>query len=77
MQIITEPTRIGMNSSTLRDDIYSNNTSYIKQSGVIRLGLSDHDLIYIVRKKINLFSLLLLFLREIIKTLTLRHSKPI
>ena len=50
-QIISEPTRIGKNNETLIDHIWTNNTTLFNKSGVVRLGLSDHDLIYTVRKK--------------------------
>jgi hypothetical protein len=47
LQVITEPTRVGLKSKPLLDHIYTNNIEYARQSGVIRLGLSDHDLIFI------------------------------
>ena len=49
-QLIKEPTRVTIDSSTLLDLIASNNPRNISKSGVIALGLSDHDMIYCVRK---------------------------
>ena len=49
-QLITEPTRITPNSSTLIDIILSNEPSKILKSGVLHLGISDHSMVYAVRK---------------------------
>ena len=43
-QLIKEPTRVTIDSSTLLDLIASNNPRNISRSGVIALGLSDHDM---------------------------------
>ena len=48
-QLINEPTRITPNSSTLIDIILSNEPSTLK-SGVVHMGLSDHSMVYAVRK---------------------------
>ena len=49
-QLITEPTRITPLSQTLTDLCITNYPEKISASGVIPLGISDHSLIYIVRK---------------------------
>jgi hypothetical protein len=49
-QLIKLPTRITENSKSLIDVIITNQPERNKQSGVIRNGLSDHDIIYTVRK---------------------------
>lgn len=49
-QLIKEPTRITNTSSTLIDLIFTNQPNNISNSGVIDLGMSDHSLIYAVRK---------------------------
>ena len=48
-QLINEPTRITPNSSTLID-IISNERSRILKSGVVHMELSDHSMVYAVRK---------------------------
>ncbi|XP_057295887.1 uncharacterized protein LOC130624320 [Hydractinia symbiolongicarpus] len=48
-QHITEPTRVTENSSTLIDLILSN-SSCISKTGVMDLGISDHNLVYVIRK---------------------------
>ncbi len=52
-QIITSPTRITEKSSTLLDHILTNSSDKVSQSGVLDLGLSDHQLIYCTRKTIK------------------------
>ena len=49
-QIITKPTRVTDQTATLIDHILTNSPDKVSQSGVIDLGLSDHDLIYYTRK---------------------------
>ena len=49
-QLILEPTRVTNTSATLIDLLFTNDTRNIAQSGVIHIGLSDHSLIYAVRK---------------------------
>ena len=49
-QLINEPTRITPISSTLSDVVLTNEPSRIIKSGVVHLGLSDHSLVYAVRK---------------------------
>ena len=49
-QLIHEPTRITEKSATLLDVIYTNNPDRILNSGVIHCGISDHSLIYVIRK---------------------------
>ena len=49
-QLITEPTRITANSCTLIDQYITSTPEKIVRSGVIHTGISDHNLIYGVRK---------------------------
>ena len=50
-QMITSPTRHSKNNfSTMIDHIYTD-SKCIKEAGNVTLNVSDHDLIYIIRKK--------------------------
>ena len=49
-QMICSPTRISLDKSSLLDHILTNSKSIISQQGIIKLGLSDHDLIFCTRK---------------------------
>ena len=49
-QLISSPTRITCSSSTIIDHILTNTTNIISQSGVIDLGISNHDIIFLTRK---------------------------
>ena len=49
-QIIKHATRTTCSSSTLIDHILTNSREKISQSGVIDIGISDHQLIYLTRK---------------------------
>ena len=49
-QLITSPTRVTDNSSSLLHHVLTNSTYRISQSGVVDTGLSDHQLIYCTRK---------------------------
>ena len=49
-QLIKEPTRVTVQSSTLIDHIAVSNTDNIVESGVLKITLSDHYLVYAVRK---------------------------
>ena len=49
-QLITCPTRVTCNTSTLIDHILTNSTEKIFQSGIIDSGISDHQLIFCTRK---------------------------
>ena len=49
-QLIANPTRITANTSTLIDWFIANKPEYIKNFGVLHLGISDHSLIYGCRK---------------------------
>ena len=49
-QIIEEPTRITEKSSTMIDLCLTNTLSTVVDSGVIHLSISDHSMVYIVRK---------------------------
>ena len=45
-----EPTRTLDHTKTLTDHILSNSPEKVIQSGVIKVGLSDHELVYTSRK---------------------------
>ena len=49
-QLINESTRITENTSTLIDHIWAYDLNNVKKSGVIPVGISDHNLVYIIRK---------------------------
>ena len=49
-QIIKEPTRVTNNTSSLIDLFVTNNPQKLKTSGVIRIGISDHYVIYACTK---------------------------
>ena len=49
-QLISTPTRVTKNSSSILDHMLTNSTDRVSQSGVIDTGLSDHPLIYCTRK---------------------------
>ena len=49
-QLIRKQTRITCNSSSLLDHILTNASEKISQSGIIDIGLSDHQLIFCTRK---------------------------
>lgn len=46
--LITNPTRISMNKVSCLDVILTNVSAYIKDSGIMETGLSDHSLVYAV-----------------------------
>ena len=48
-QLITEPTRTTNNTKTFVDHAVMNRPSQILDSGVIPCGISDHDIIYVLR----------------------------
>ena len=49
-QLINEPTRITATSATLLDHFITSNPEKITNSGVIHTGISDHSLIFGIRK---------------------------
>ena len=49
-QLITSPTRVTENSSSLLDHVLTTFTDRVSQSGVVDTGLSGHQLIYCTRK---------------------------
>ena len=49
-QLIDKPTRITENSASLLDHVLTNSKDRVSQSGVINIGLSDHQLVYCTRK---------------------------
>ena len=53
-QLIEEPTRITMKSSSLIDHFVTNTPEKISHSGVIHTGISDHSIIFAIRKTGNI-----------------------
>ena len=51
-QLINEPTRVTKTSASLIDLVFTNERKNISHSVVIHLGISDHSMIYAVRKLI-------------------------
>ena len=49
-QLINEPTRVTLTTSSLIDHVVTNTPEKISQSGVVHTGISDHSLIYAIRK---------------------------
>ena len=49
-QLIKEPTRVTAQSQSLIDLCLTNTPDKIVRSGVVPLGISDHSLIYLIRK---------------------------
>ena len=49
MQVIKEATRTTAETNTLIDHIVTNKEDNIVDSGIIPCGISDHDLVYIIR----------------------------
>ena len=62
-QLITCPTRVTCNTSTLIGHILTNSTEKIFQSGVIDCGISDHQLIFCT-KKVKRVNVLLISLKH-------------
>ena len=52
-QIIKTPTRVGNHNPSLLGHILTNSEELISASGVIDVGVSDHQLIYLTRKKMK------------------------
>lgn len=49
-QLITEPTRCTSKAETLIDLILTNRSANVAASGVVHLGISDHSLVFTIRK---------------------------
>ena len=49
-QLITSPTRVTQNTSTLLDHVLTNSSDRTSQSGTLEIGISDHMLTYCTRK---------------------------
>ncbi len=47
---IHEPTRETDTSNALLDHVWSSNPEYIKQSGVVKTGISDHYMVFTVHQ---------------------------
>ena len=50
-QLIKEPTCVTKDTRTLIDHIYVSNDCNFSTAGVIPLGISDHHLTFVIRKK--------------------------
>ena len=66
-QMIHEATRITATSSTLIDLCFTNTSCHIVKSGVINLSISDHSLVYMIRKAH--------YVREGTRTIDIRKMK--
>lgn len=55
-QIINDPTRVTRTPATLIDLAITNKKQNIVKSGVLHLGLFDHNLIFVVRKHVVITS---------------------
>ena len=55
-QLISTPTRTTENTTTLIDHVLTNSPHKIIKSGVVEVNLSDHELIYCMRKTTKLKS---------------------
>ena len=49
-QLIKDPTRITAHSQTLLDHIYTTDKDKVRASGVMQCSISDHSLIYLIRR---------------------------
>ena len=49
-QLITEPTRVTAQSQSLIDLCITNTPDKIVRAGIMPLGISDHSLVYLIRK---------------------------
>ena len=49
-QLIRSPTRVTCNTSSLIDHVLTNSEEKVSQSGVLEIGISDHQLIFCTRK---------------------------
>ena len=49
-QLVTEPTRVTQTSSTLIDLLLTTKEEKIAESGVIHVSISDHSIVYAIRK---------------------------
>ena len=52
-QLITCPTRISYSSSTIIDHILTSYPDRVSQEGIINIGISDHQLIFCIRKTLK------------------------
>ena len=52
-QLISSPTCVTVTTSTTIDHIWCNNPTQYSHRGTLELGLSDHSLVFICRKKVK------------------------
>jgi hypothetical protein len=62
-QIITEPTRVTIDTSSLIDVFITNIPQKVKYSGVIRLCISDHYMIYVCMLSLCKYFILYIFMK--------------
>ena len=55
-QLITEPTRLSGNSTSLLDHVFVSHTERVAHSGVVDIGISDHSLVFCTRKIVRGFN---------------------
>ena len=68
-QLITEPTRVTVNSCTLIDHCFTNSPDKIAKYGAVHLTISDHALIYMTYKaKYERSGAIMIKTRHIFKT---------
>ena len=51
-QLINEPTRITITTTSLIDHVVTNTPEKISHSGVVHTGISDHSLVYAIRNEL-------------------------
>ena len=56
-QLIRSPTRVAKSCSTLLDHILTNTNEMVSQSGVLDIGLSDHQLVFAQERNKSLNSI--------------------
>ena len=63
-QLINEPTRVTMTTSSLIDHVVTNTPEKISHSGVVHTGISDHSLVTTVQsEKLEFFKRLMILLK--------------
>jgi exonuclease III len=62
-QLINEPTRVTMTTSSLIDHVVTNTPEKISHSGVVHTGISDHSLLLMQSEKLEFFKRLMILLK--------------
>ena len=68
-QVIETPTRITSDSETLIDHVATNRPQWVSENGVIPWGISDHDIVYLIR------SMCIAEMKKVLKIVTIRKCK--